>query len=365
MMESHPMKFNKALWPFAVVFKAIVQVRNWLFDHRILRSESFDIPVIAVGNITVGGTGKTPHTEYLIRLLSNHYRVAFLSRGYKRKSKNFVVVQVSSTASEAGDEPLQIKRKFNHIVVAVDGNRRRGIAEIRRRFPEVNLIVLDDAFQHRYVSPSTSILLTDFHRLIYEDRMLPVGRLREPVSGKARADIVIVTKCPNNIKPIGYRIITKHLQLFPYQRLYFSTFRYDRVLPVFPDQCIVPTDEPTDIGLYENVIAVSGIASPESFIHYVTHHCPSARCVTFGDHHYFTAKDIARIQRMAEQERPENTLVIVTEKDAARLIHNHRVDNSLRKVLVYLPLRVSFLLNQGREFDAQILEAAQRSGQQP
>ena len=336
-------------------------MRNRLFDWGILSTESFDIPVISVGNITVGGTGKTPHTEYLIRLLSKHYRVAFLSRGYKRKSKGFVLAETSSTVNDIGDEPLQIKRKFSDIVVAVDGNRRRGIHEIIRRFPEVNLIVLDDAFQHRYVTPSTSILLTDFKRLIYEDKMLPVGRLREPVSGKSRANIVIVTKCPDDIKPIDFRIITKHLQLYPYQRLYFTTFCYKSFIPVFPDECTIGGDSPIDISLYKNVLAVSGIASPQTFIHHIKTLCPTAQSLIFDDHHNFSAKDIANIKRKAEKGRPDDSLVIVTEKDAARLIHNRHVDTSIKKNMLYLPLEVVFLQNQDKIFNAQILDEAMKN----
>ena len=361
MNEHNTPHLHNSLRPLALIYKAVVQLRNRLFDWKILPSETYDIPVISVGNITVGGTGKTPHTEYLIHLLAPHYHIALLSRGYKRKSRGFVIAEATSTSAQVGDEPLQIKRKFPHITVAVDADRRRGIRQIRKHFPETNLILLDDAFQHRYVTPSTSILLTDINRLIYEDKMLPAGRLREPLSGKSRANIVIVTKCPDDIKPIDFRIIAKHLQLYPYQRLYFTTFRYGDLTPVFPRPCTIPQDTPVDISLYKNVVAVSGIASPHTFIHHIHTLCPAAQSLTFADHHDFTARDITRIKKLSTQAPPDDTLVIVTEKDAARLMHNRHIDTPLKQRMLYLPLRVAFLQDGGPAFDAQILDEAKKN----
>ena len=361
MNEHNTPHLHNSLRPLALIYKAVVQLRNRLFDWKILPSETYDIPVISVGNITVGGTGKTPHTEYLIHLLAPHYHIALLSRGYKRKSRGFVIAEATSTSAQVGDEPLQIKRKFPHITVAVDADRRRGIRQIRKHFPETNLILLDDAFQHRYVTPSTSILLTDINRLIYEDKMLPAGRLREPLSGKSRANIVIVTKCPDDIKPIDFRIIAKHLQLYPYQRLYFTTFRYGDLTPVFPRTCTIPQDTPVDVSLYKNVVAVSGIASPHTFIHHIHTLCPAAQSLTFADHHDFTARDITRIKKLSTQAPPDDTLVIVTEKDAARLMHNRHIDTPLKQRMLYLPLRVAFLQDGGPAFDAQILDEAKKN----
>jgi len=258
--------------------------------------------------------------------------------------------------------PIQVNGKVrDRLTVAVDADRRRGIRQIRKHFPETNLILLDDAFQHRYVTPSTSILLTDINRLIYEDKMLPAGRLREPLSGKSRANIVIVTKCPDDIKPIDFRIIAKHLQLYPYQRLYFTTFRYGDLTPVFPRTCTIPQDTPVDISLYKNVVAVSGIASPHTFIHHIHTLCPAAQSLTFADHHDFTARDITRIKKLSTQAPPDDTLVIVTEKDAARLMHNRHIDTPLKQRMLYLPLRVAFLQDGGPAFDAQILDEAKKN----
>lgn len=356
MNEENTVKIHKWLLPFAALYGTGVRLRNRLFDWEILSSENFPVPVISVGNITVGGTGKTPHTEYLIHLLSPKYKIAILSRGYKRKTKGFRIADDRSTSIEIGDEPFQMKRKFPNVVVAVDANRRRGINKLLELYPDIEVILLDDAFQHRYVTPSTSILLTDFNRLIYEDKLLPAGRLREPISGKNRASIVIVTKCPKGIKPIDFRIITKHLQLYPYQRLYFSTFAYGEIIPLFngPERTL------DSLSCHHNVLIVSGIASPETFEQKIKATCTHARSIAFGDHHNFTAKDIAYIKTISEKEN-EAPVIIVTEKDAARLIHQKDIDERLRKSIYYLPLKVQFLQGQGIEFDHHIFDTVMKN----
>lgn len=216
--------------------------------------------MICVGNIAVGGTGKTPHTEYLIKLLQNEgINVATLSRGYKRKSKGYILATAESSVQKIGDEPYQIKSKFPDIRVAVDENRCHGIEQLLTlKSPAVDAVLLDDAFQHRHVKAGMNILLTDYHRLLCDDALLPAGRLREPACGKNRAQIVIVTKCPDDIKPIDFNIITKRLNLYPYQQLYFSRFRYGSLMPLFPEKAkgrITCTGD-------EQVLLVTGIASP-------------------------------------------------------------------------------------------------------
>lgn len=234
-MDEHFIKIHKWLYPVSWIYGAVVTVRNKLFDWGFLRSKSFDVPVICIGNLSVGGTGKTPHTEYLIKLLRNSYHVAVLSRGYKRHSRGYVLATSQSTARSIGDEPYQMYTKFPSVTQAVDENRCHGIEQLLAiKEPSVEVVLLDDAFQHRYVKPGLSILLTDYHRLFCDDTLLPAGRLRESVNGKNRAQIVIVTKCPQDIKPIDYNIITKRLNLYPYQQLYFSSFRYGNLQPVFP-----------------------------------------------------------------------------------------------------------------------------------
>lgn len=362
MQEEENVKLYKWLSPVSLIYGLGVRLRNKLFDWGILRSESYDIPVLSVGNISVGGTGKTPHIEYLIRLLTPSYRIAILSRGYKRKTKGFILADSSSTAREIGDEPFQIKHKFPDIVVAVDANRRRGIEKLMQLSPEIDVILLDDAFQHRYVAPSTSILLSDFNRMIYEDKLLPYGRLREPINEKSRAQIVIVTKCPKDIKPIDFRIISKRLQLYPYQRLYFTGLSYDELIPVFPDEIQTPISL-SDISSQDKVLLIAGIASPQPFIQHIRQFVPKAESLCFSDHHNFGPKDIANIQNKLEKMKNGNIIpyIIVTEKDAARLIHNPNLTSEMKQKLYYLPLKVCFLQEQSTTFDAQIKDVINKN----
>ncbi len=221
-MEGDFIKLNRKLTPLSWLYGLGVGLRNFCFQVGILKSRSFSVPIISVGNITVGGTGKTPHVEYLIRLLQEKFNVAVLSRGYKRKSRGFVMATKDTTARDIGDEPQQMHLKFPKVTVAVDPKRVRAIEQLTANDPNLDVILLDDAFQHRYVKPGINILLVDYHRLIIYDRLMPVGRLREPVSGKNRADIVIVTKCPKDLKPMDFRIISKALERHRYQHHYFT-----------------------------------------------------------------------------------------------------------------------------------------------
>ena len=297
MKLERKIKIYHGLLPLACLYRLGVSIRNWMFDRGILHSQSFPLPVICVGNISVGGTGKTPHTEYLIRLLQNEFQVAVLSRGYKRKTSGFLLADQRSTSKDIGDEPYQMKRKFPDILVAVDADRRRGIRNLlalpENKRPEV--IVLDDAFQHRYVAPTLNILLTDCHRLYTQDKLLPAGRLREPVDGARRADVIIVTKCESCIQPIDFRIIEEDIHLSAYQELYFSRILYGELEPVFSGKA--PRRTLKGLASTTEVLLVSGIASPaplEKEIHKYTEHVTS---LVFPDHHAFDRHDIQKIQR--------------------------------------------------------------------
>ena len=234
-MEGDFIKINNWLLPLSWIYGLGVRIRNKMFDWGILKIHAFDIPVISVGNITVGGSGKTPHVEYLINILKDKVKVAVLSRGYKRKSRGFLLAGKDTQMKDIGDEPYQMKIKFPDVYVAVDKNRCHGINLIRANdeTSDTDVILLDDAYQHRYVKPGINILLVDYHRLIMYDKLLPAGRLREPRSGKMRADIVIVTKCPRELKPMEFRVITKTMNLYPYQKLFFSTLKYKDLKPVY------------------------------------------------------------------------------------------------------------------------------------
>ena len=257
-MEGDLIKINDWLLPLSWLYGVGVGVRNHLFDLGVLPQQEFSIPVIDVGNITVGGSGKTPHVEYLIRLLHDKMKVGVLSRGYKRKSRGYVLADNDTPMRTIGDEPFQMKRKFPDVYVAVDKNRREGIQRLTddEATSDVDVILLDDAYQHRYVKPGINILLVDYHRLIIYDKLLPAGRLREPMKGKNRADIVIVTKCPKDLKPMEFRVLTKALDLFPYQALFFTRIDYDELAPVFPEAVSLPTLSSA------NTLLLTGIASP-------------------------------------------------------------------------------------------------------
>ena len=326
-----------------------------LFEMGILKSRSFHVPVISVGNITVGGTGKTPHVEYLIRLLKDVSKVAVLSRGYKRKSHGFVIADANTTMRDIGDEPFQIKQKFPHITVAVDKKRTRGIDKlISGKYVEgIDVVLLDDAFQHRYVKPGINILLVDYHRLVIYDELLPSGRLREPVKSKDRADIVIVTKCPTDLKPMEFRVITKAMRLYPYQQLFFSTHEYDDLKPLFPEESEKPVSLDSLKG--KNILLLTGIASPEQMLQDLQTYTDHIQPLSFSDHHNFKKKDIECINEAFEA-LPSPKLIITTEKDASRLSITEGLSSEVRQRLYVLPIHIKLLLDQEDLFNKKILD---------
>ncbi|WP_294081315.1 tetraacyldisaccharide 4'-kinase [Proteiniphilum sp. UBA5384] len=349
-------KIRRSMAPLAWLYGLGVNFRNTLFDKNILKQESFDIPIICVGNLTVGGTGKTPHIEYLIRLLSPTYKVAVLSRGYKRKSKGFLMVDTTSKVRKVGDEPLQIKQKFPETLVVVDKHRVNGIKKIlsieKEQRPDV--ILLDDGFQHRHVRPSLSILLVDSNRPVFEDRLLPAGSLREPLKGKERASIVIVTKCDADMQPIDFRIYTNGLDLFAFQQLYFTSFDYGMIVPLFPGMQDNTLQMP-DIRK-KHVFLVAGIASPQPLVDKLGHFTYNLYTQFFPDHHAFREKDIQSIRELVNTVEDNNKIIITTEKDAVRL-RALSLDEEMKRMLYYIPVRVSFIdEEEQKQFNNKILE---------
>ena len=355
-MEGDLITINKCLRPLSWFYGIGVRIRNMLFETGILKSRAYATPVISVGNITVGGTGKTPHVEYLIRLLKDKMNVAMLSRGYKRKTKGFVLANNNSCCSDIGDEPYQIHRKFPDITVAVDKKRTRGIEKLTggEAGKDIDAIILDDAFQHRYVKPGINILLVDYHRLIIYDELLPSGRLREPVKSKDRADIVIVTKCPEDLKPMEFRVLTKAMNLYAYQQLYFSTHAYERLQPLFPKQATAIGDGSLDTLKDTNVLLLTGIASPKQVQNDLQSRTASLQLLAFSDHHDFKAKDISRINE-AFSALSTPRLIITTEKDASRLREVDGLSDEVKKHLFALPIRIKFLLDQEEQFNQSII----------
>jgi tetraacyldisaccharide 4'-kinase len=345
------------LSPLALIYGLVTWLRNQMFEWKLLPSKKYPIPVICIGNISVGGTGKTPFTEYLIALLEKQYRVATLSRGYKRKTKGFVLVQSNSTVSEVGDEACQIKQKFPDIIVAVDANRRRGISRLLA-LPEndrPNVILLDDAMQHRYVTPSLTIMLTEYNNMYYEDNILPAGNLRESVDGAYRADIIVVTKCPNVIKPIDLRIIEKNMLLMANQHLYFSAIKYHRIEALFPSLALHPCSL-RELDVNENVLLVVGIANPQPIIDKMKSYTPNIQVCIFPDHHNFNLSDIKHID-LAFQKMPlAKKRIICTEKDAMRLKVLEFLPEEWKSSLYYLPISMEFLFDRGENFDLRILK---------
>jgi len=334
---------NLLLLPMSKLYGLIVACRNQMFERGILKQTSIDIPVVVVGNIAVGGTGKTPHCEYIVNALRDHYKVGVLSRGYRRNTKGFVAAGIHSTPGDIGDEPFQIYRKFGTDVdVAVCEKRVEGIARMREINPGLNLMVLDDAFQHRYVKPLVSVVLTEYNRPVFADRMMPYGRLREPVSALNRADIVVVTKCPENIKPMEFRIFKEKLSLFPYQKLFFSRYVYGHLVPVFNENVsYVPyLDWMTSS---DTILVVSGIANPRPFVRHLRRYRARVNIARFPDHCNYTAADLQAVVRKFRAMSGKRKFIVTTEKDAVKLAHNPYFPHSLKASAFYLPVSVDFI----------------------
>lgn len=331
------------LLPLSKLFGLGVAVRNYMFDRGILKQTRFDIPVIVVGNIAVGGTGKTPHVEYIVNLLRDSYRIAVLSRGYRRKTKGFVLASRRSSPEDIGDEPFQIYQKFNSDVqLAVCEKRVEGINRLREADAKINMMVLDDAFQHRYVKPSLSVVLTEYSRPAFSDSLMPYGRLREPVTAINRADVVVVTKCPTNMKPMEYRMFKESLNLFPYQKLFFSHYVYGHLVPVFPEkvQSIPNLDWLTE---KDSVLIVTGIANPRPFVRHVRRYKAKVRLIRFSDHASFSHSDIEAIKRKFKTMTGERRFILTTEKDAVKIAHNPYYPTSLQPLTFCQPISVEFL----------------------
>ena len=352
-------KIYWGLWPFSVLFGIGVRVRNFLFDQGVLRQERFPLPIISIGNLTVGGTGKTPHTEYLIQLLQSSFQLAVLSRGYKRKSKGFVLASPVSRMEDIGDEPYQMARKFPNIHVAVDGNRCRGIHRLMapESAPDTEVILLDDAFQHRYVQPGLSILLMDYHRPVECDLLLPAGRLREPASGKRRADLLVITKCPSDLSHEECERIRQRIQPLPHQEVFFTTLSYGKLYSLFTDTPAQPLNMLKD----KEVLLVTGIASPVPLLEEVSRHAAHVTPLLFGDHHNFNGTDMQQITKRFHQLPEACRLILTTEKDASRLIGHPLLDKELKPYIYVLPIEVEFLHKGELVFNPKIIEYVRKN----
>ena len=322
------------------IYRMVIAIRHWLFDINVLKSQKFNIPIICVGNITVGGTGKTPTAEMIIDTMKPTYKVALLSRGYGRRTKGYREVTLDSSYRDVGDEPLQIKLKFPDVLVVVCEKRVEAIRRIEAEHPEINLIVMDDGFQHRHVDPRINVVVLDYTRPVFEDDFLPVGNLRDNLNSLYRAHYFIVTKCPEDMQPLDQRMWRKDLQLVAYQKIYFTRVVPTAAVPLF--------QTPNHLREGEEVIVMSGIGNPKPFIKSVRKHYNVVANLVYPDHHVYTVEDIEKIVSHIKQH--PNAMLLTTEKDAVKLRRSRRVPDMMRERLFYQPVKVEFLEGSDENF---------------
>lgn len=344
------------LYPFAMLYAAVVWLRNKFFDWGWTPSQSFGFPVISIGNITVGGTGKTPHTEYLVRLLGHKMQLAMVSRGYLRKTEGVVVASAQSTSLDVGDEPLQLKNKFPDLHVVVAEKRVDGISACIVLSPKPSVVLLDDAHQHRYVKPGLSIVLVDYGRPIWRDHLLPAGNLREGRAGMRRADIVIVTKCLPLLALDEAMSITKKLKLSPSQTLYFTTFSYGQPFPLVSNNGTIPLQwEGCD------VVAFTALANAKPFHGFLRAQKVRLSIMDLPDHHRFTLEDIQRLSALFIKLPSPNKWIAVTEKDAVKLREMKQISDEIVSRIVVVPIEPLFLFSKQDEFNTQIIDYVGKS----
>jgi len=337
---------RKIAFPFSILYGLITSIRNFLYDNGVLKSTEFKTPTIVVGNLSVGGTGKTPQIEYLIRLLQNDYKIAVLSRGYKRKSKGFVIACENSTVETIGDEPFQFHKKFPNIIVCVDANRTNGIQQLEKLNTPPEIILLDDAFQHRKVKGGYNVLLSSFNNLYVDDFMLPTGNLREYRSGAKRAQAIIVTKCPNNLLETEQEQIIKKLKSKVNQSVFFTTISYDTELK---------GADKIDVRDLKNseIVLVTGIANPNPLTEYLSSQQIKFNHIKYPDHYNFKVKDIESIQETYNLIQSKNKIILTTEKDFVRIFD--RLKNAH-----YISIKTTFI-NRENDFNSSINNYVEQS----
>ena len=336
------------LFPFSLVYALLVIIRNWCYDRRLLHSTSFNLPIICVGNLAVGGTGKSPMVEQLIRLLKDHYPIAVLSRGYRRKTKGYALADDRMSALDIGDEPMQFHRKFPDVAIAVGEERIVAIPQLLHDRPETRAIILDDAFQHRAVRAGLNILLTDYSNLFTRDWWLPSGDLRDAPSSYKRADIIIVTKCPEDLSEEQRRSVAIEIGPEKHQQLFFSAIRYGAPYHIIRQATTTVIDADVE------VLLVSGIANPAPLKRWL-HDCTRTYYeMAYGDHHIYTIDDLKAVIRRFESIAAEKKIIVTTEKDAVRLV---KFRQELEQYPMYvLPITPLFLFGDDGRFKAGIFK---------
>ena len=339
--------FRYLLFPFSLIYGGVVWLRNKLFDWNILKSASFNFPLICVGNLATGGTGKTPMTEYLVESLIPKYKTATLSRGYKRKTKGFSIANDLSTAIEIGDEPMQFHQKFPNVTVAVGEERLVAIPQLLHQRPDTQVIVLDDAFQHRTVKAGLNILLTDYQNLYTRDLLLPAGDLRDVKSSAKRADIIIVTKCKTELSQDEKAILIKELDPLPHQQVFFTEIAYAQPYHLFHKTA-------GDINASQDVLLLCGIANPKPLMSFLTKHVHLYEMIRYADHHIFNSEDLKDIKKQFDKLDPSHRVIFTTEKDGVRL---EKFRKELADYPIYvLPIKHRFLFNEQGKFDQLVDE---------
>ena len=344
----------RLLWlPFVPFYAFVVAVRNWLFDAQVLRSQKSQTPTICVGNLSVGGSGKTPHVEYLIRLLKNEYKVCTLSRGYGRKSKGYVLAKDVVSSNLLGDEPMQYVQKFPDISVCVDVDRRRAIRNLKTDAPNTELILLDDAFQYRKINAGLNILLTDYFRPYYDDYLLPVGNLRESKQSAKRADIIVVTKCPTILSSIVKDDILENLNPRQNQSVYFSYLKHGQLLHLDGSVCEINKD------VFNHFVVLAGIYNPYPLVEHLRDFSKDVKLFQFRDHHEFTKFDLRRVRKHFLDYFCNHKYIVTTEKDLMRLKDSPAFAVISDLPICYVPIEVEFHKDDKgdkNKFDEQVLE---------
>ena len=336
------------MYPISLVYDEITKARNKAYDKNIITRHTFEIPVIGIGNLSMGGTGKTPMIEYLIRLLHKDYRTAVLSRGYKRKSKGFVLADANSTFETLGDEPIQYYRKFDNIAVAVDADRVNGIKRLLAQDPDPEVILLDDVFQHRKVLPGFTVLLTSYDKLYTEDKVLPAGDLRENSSGAKRSQVILVTKCPEGLSEKEQFEIAKKLKPEPNQTIFFTRIAYDDKV-----RSASGTIQLIDLKNYE-VLLVTGIAKTTPLTQFLSQKEIKFEHLPFSDHHNFREGELQSIRKQLDRMKTEKKIILTTEKDYVRLYPR------LSENIYYLPIETAFIAHE-KDFNKLILDYVRKN----
>ncbi len=349
------------LYPLSLIYGLLTGLRNFLYNAGLLRSAEFSTPVICVGNITAGGTGKTPLTAYIAALLCGNYKVAVLSRGYRRKSEGFVMASESSTVKDLGDELYQLKQNFPEIIAAADKNRVKGVKGILGEHPETSVIIMDDGFQHRRIKPGLSIVLIDHNRPVHKDFMLPYGNLRESRRNLSRADVLVVTKSPPGLTPVNRRIFLKELKAAPYQKVFFSAISYGKPRPVFGNRRSEILS-PARLSFNDSgIVLITGIAYPDPLKEYLGNFFVEIIHLCYPDHYQYKESDINKMSDSLKSLRSAVRFAITTEKDAVRLTEFNNIAEPLRKVFYFIPAGIVFPDNTGPAFDNLILDYVRKN----